>query len=104
MALAYLPRICNHCANPSCVASCPSGALSANAEDGIVLINQTRAADGAPAFPHVLKARRSTTIGSPANQRSILLLSAPSKRVSTCLLPFVRGPNLRYLGVLLWRC
>ena len=23
----YLPRICNHCLNPSCVASCPSGAL-----------------------------------------------------------------------------
>ena len=22
----YLPRICNHCVNPSCVASCPSGA------------------------------------------------------------------------------
>ena len=23
----YLPRICNHCINPACVASCPSGAL-----------------------------------------------------------------------------
>ena len=23
----YLPRICNHCLNPSCVASCPSGAF-----------------------------------------------------------------------------
>lgn len=23
----YLPRICNHCLNPCCVASCPSGAL-----------------------------------------------------------------------------
>jgi len=22
----YFPRICNHCLNPSCVASCPSGA------------------------------------------------------------------------------
>ena len=23
----YLPRICEHCLNPSCVASCPSGAM-----------------------------------------------------------------------------
>ena len=36
----YLPRICNHCLNPSCVASCPSGALYKRGEDGIVLINQ----------------------------------------------------------------
>ncbi|RMD92754.1 MAG: nitrate reductase subunit beta [Calditrichaeota bacterium] len=36
----YLPRICNHCLNPACVASCPSGALYKRGEDGIVLINQ----------------------------------------------------------------
>lgn len=36
----YLPRICNHCVNPACVASCPSGALYKRGEDGIVLINQ----------------------------------------------------------------
>ncbi len=36
----YLPRICNHCANPSCVASCPSGAIYKRGEDGIVLVNQ----------------------------------------------------------------
>ncbi|MCC7137164.1 MAG: nitrate reductase subunit beta [Planctomycetes bacterium] len=38
----YLPRICNHCLNPSCVASCPSGALYKRGEDGIVLLDQTR--------------------------------------------------------------
>ncbi len=38
----YLPRICNHCANPSCVASCPSGAIYKRGEDGIVLINQEK--------------------------------------------------------------
>ncbi len=38
----YLPRICNHCANPACVASCPSGALYKRGEDGIVLLNQER--------------------------------------------------------------
>ncbi|SCY35070.1 nitrate reductase subunit beta [Thiohalorhabdus denitrificans] len=36
----YLPRACNHCANPACVASCPSGALYKRDEDGIVLVDQ----------------------------------------------------------------
>jgi nitrate reductase beta subunit len=40
MVFFYLPRICNHCANPGCVASCPSGALYKRGEDGIVLVNQ----------------------------------------------------------------
>ena len=40
IAMMYLPRICNHCANPSCVAACPSGAIYKRGEDGIVLINQ----------------------------------------------------------------
>ena len=30
----YLPRICEHCLNPSCVASCPSGAMYKRTEDG----------------------------------------------------------------------
>ncbi|MCC6394463.1 MAG: nitrate reductase subunit beta [Bryobacterales bacterium] len=38
----YLPRICNHCLNPACVASCPSGALHKRGEDGIVLVDQKR--------------------------------------------------------------
>ncbi|MFP5504466.1 MAG: 4Fe-4S dicluster domain-containing protein, partial [Candidatus Sericytochromatia bacterium] len=36
----YLPRICNHCLNPACVAACPSGAIHKRAEDGSVLVNQ----------------------------------------------------------------
>ena len=40
MAFFYLPSICNHCLNPGCVASCPSGAIYKRGEDGIVLINQ----------------------------------------------------------------
>lgn len=39
MAMFYLPRICNHCLNPACVASCPSGAIYKRGEDGVVLIN-----------------------------------------------------------------
>ncbi len=38
----YLPRICEHCLNPACVASCPSGAMYKRAEDGIVLVDQDR--------------------------------------------------------------
>jgi nitrate reductase beta subunit len=38
----YLPRICEHCLNPSCAASCPSGAIYKRAEDGIVLVDQER--------------------------------------------------------------
>lgn len=40
MAFFYLPRICNHCLNPACLASCPSGAIYKRGEDGVVLINQ----------------------------------------------------------------
>jgi nitrate reductase / nitrite oxidoreductase, beta subunit len=38
----YLPRLCEHCLNPACVASCPSGALYKRDEDGIVLVDQER--------------------------------------------------------------
>ena len=38
----YLPRICEHCLNPSCAASCPSGAIYKREEDGIVLVDQDR--------------------------------------------------------------
>ncbi|HJV46337.1 MAG TPA: nitrate reductase subunit beta [Bacillota bacterium] len=38
--MMYLPRICEHCLNPGCVASCPSGAMYKRDEDGIVLVDQ----------------------------------------------------------------
>lgn len=38
----YLPRICEHCLNPSCAASCPSGAIYKRTEDGIVLVDQDK--------------------------------------------------------------
>ncbi|KJI84882.1 nitrate reductase, partial [Enterobacter hormaechei] len=37
--MMYLPRLCEHCLNPSCVATCPSGAIYKREEDGIVLID-----------------------------------------------------------------
>ena len=38
----YLPRICNHCLNPGCVAACPAGAIYKRGEDGIVLVSQEK--------------------------------------------------------------
>jgi nitrate reductase beta subunit len=38
----YLPRICNHCLNPGCVAACPAGAIYKRGEDGIVLLSQEK--------------------------------------------------------------
>jgi DMSO reductase family type II enzyme iron-sulfur subunit len=38
----YLPRICNHCANPACLAACPSGAIFKRDQDGVVLVDLDR--------------------------------------------------------------
>ncbi len=40
--MMYLPRLCEHCLNPSCVAVCPSGAIYKREEDGVVLIDQDK--------------------------------------------------------------
>lgn len=38
----YLPRLCEHCLNPACVASCPSGSIYKREEDGIVVVDQNK--------------------------------------------------------------
>lgn len=38
----YLPRLCNHCSNPACLAACSRNAIYKRQEDGIVLIDQER--------------------------------------------------------------
>ncbi|MDN5788319.1 nitrate reductase subunit beta [Pseudorhodobacter sp.] len=40
--MMYLPRLCEHCLNPSCVSACPSGAIYKREEDGVVLIDQDK--------------------------------------------------------------
>jgi complex iron-sulfur molybdoenzyme family reductase subunit beta len=38
----YLPRICNHCSSPGCLAACPRGAIFKREQDGVVLVDQAR--------------------------------------------------------------
>ncbi len=38
----YLPRLCNHCTKPACLAACPRQAIYKRETDGIVLIDQER--------------------------------------------------------------
>lgn len=38
----YLPRLCNHCSNPACLAACSRNAIYKRQEDGIVLVDQER--------------------------------------------------------------
>ncbi|KVD73929.1 nitrate reductase [Burkholderia sp. ABCPW 14] len=40
--MMYLPRLCEHCLNPTCVASCPSGSVYKREDDGIVLVDQDK--------------------------------------------------------------
>jgi nitrate reductase / nitrite oxidoreductase, beta subunit len=40
--MMYLPRLCEHCLNPACVAACPSGSIYKREEDGIVLVDQDK--------------------------------------------------------------
>jgi DMSO reductase family type II enzyme iron-sulfur subunit len=36
----YLPRLCNHCTRPACLAACPRQAIYKREQDGIVLVDQ----------------------------------------------------------------
>lgn len=38
----WLSLGCNHCQQPACLPVCPAGAISKRAEDGVVLLDQTR--------------------------------------------------------------
>jgi complex iron-sulfur molybdoenzyme family reductase subunit beta len=38
----YLPRVCNQCTKPACVAACPVKAIYKRGEDGIVLVDEKR--------------------------------------------------------------
>ncbi|MER6273337.1 nitrate reductase subunit beta [Streptomyces sp900105755] len=97
----YLPRICEHCLNPSCVASCPSGAMYKRTEDGIVLVDQDRCrgwrmcVTGCPYkkvyFNHTTGKAEKCTLCSPRIEAGL-----PTLCSETCV------GRLRYLGVVLY--
>ncbi|RBQ15216.1 nitrate reductase subunit beta [Spongiactinospora rosea] len=97
----FLPRICEHCLNPSCVASCPSGALYKRSEDGIVLVDQDRCrgwrmcVTGCPYkkvyFNHKTGKAEKCTFCFPRVE-----VGLPTVCSETCV------GRLRYLGVLLY--
>jgi len=39
---AWFSLACNHCANPACVAACPTDAISKREEDGIVILDMDK--------------------------------------------------------------
>ena len=101
MALFYLPRICNHCLNPSCVAACPSGAIYKRGEDGIVLINQD-----------VCRAWRMCVTACPYKKTYYNWSTGKSEKCILCYPRIEAGlapacmhscvGRIRYLGVLLY--
>ena len=97
----YLPRICEHCLNPSCAASCPSGAIYKRSEDGIVLVDQDRCrgwrmcVTGCPYkkvyFNHRTGKAEKCTFCFPRIEVGI-----PTVCAETCV------GRLRYIGVILY--
>ncbi|MFN8061323.1 MAG: nitrate reductase subunit beta [Vicinamibacterales bacterium] len=97
----YFPRICNHCLNPACVASCPSGALYKRGEDGIVLLDQSRC-----------RAWRSCIAACPYKKVYYNWFTGKSEKCILCFPRVETGQapacfhscvgRIRYLGVLLY--
>jgi nitrate reductase beta subunit len=98
--MMYLPRLCEHCLNPACVATCPSGAIYKREEDGIVLIDQDKC-----------RGWRMCITGCPYKKIYFNWKSGKSRSASSAtrvsnpdadrLLGNLRG-RIRYLGVLLY--
>jgi nitrate reductase beta subunit len=97
----YLPRTCNHCLNPACVAACPSGAVHKRGEDGIVAIDQDRCRAWracVPACPY-----KKTFYNWSAGKSEKCIFCFP--RIETGQAPACFHScvgRIRYLGVLLY--
>ncbi len=100
--MMYLPRLCEHCLNPSCVASCPSGAMYKRDEDGIVLVDQ-----------EACRGWRYCMTGCPYKKVYFNWQTNKAEKCTFCFpriesgLPTVcsetcTGGRIRYLGVLLY--
>ncbi|POF27746.1 nitrate reductase subunit beta [Roseibium marinum] len=99
--MMYLPRLCEHCLNPACVSSCPSGAIYKREEDGIVLIDQ-----------EVCRGWRMCVSGCPYKKVYYNWSTGKSEKCTLCY-PRIESGNptvcsetcvgrIRYLGVMLY--
>jgi len=99
--MMYLPRLCEHCLNPTCVAACPSGAIYKREEDGIVLIDQEKC-----------RGWRMCVSGCPYKKVYYNWKSGKSEKCTFCFPRIEVGEptvcsetcvgRIRYLGVLLY--
>ncbi|MBK5071751.1 nitrate reductase subunit beta [Budviciaceae bacterium CWB-B4] len=99
--MMYLPRLCEHCLNPACSATCPSGAIYKREEDGIVLIDQDKC-----------RGWRMCVTGCPYKKIYFNWKSGKSEKCTFCYPRIESGQptvcsetcvgRIRYLGVLLY--
>ena len=99
--MMYLPHLCEHCLNPSCVAACPSGAIYKREEDGIVLIDQEKC-----------RGWRMCVSGCPYKKIYFNWSSGKSEKCTFCYPRIESGQptvcsetcvgRIRYLGVVLY--
>ena len=99
--MMYLPRLCEHCLNPACVASCPSGAIYKREEDGVVLIDQDKC-----------RGWRMCVSGCPYKKIYFNWQSGKSEKCTFCYPRLEAGEptvcsetcvgRIRYLGVMLY--
>ena len=99
--MMYLPRLCEHCLNPTCVAACPSGAIYKREEDGIVLIDQDKC-----------RGWRMCVSGCPYKKVYFNWQSGKSEKCTFCYPRIESGDptvcsetcvgRIRYLGVMLY--
>lgn len=99
--MMYLPRLCEHCLNPACVAACPTGAIYKREEDGIVLIDQDKC-----------RGWRMCVSGCPYKKIYFNWESGKSEKCTFCYPRIEAGQptvcsetcvgRIRYLGVLLY--
>lgn len=96
--MMYLPRLCEHCLNPSCVATCPSGAIYKREEDGIVLIDQDKCVAGVCALA-VVRTKKSTSTGKAASQKNV---SSVTHELSPVNRPCAQKPA--WVASDIWAC
>ncbi len=97
----HLPRICNHCLNPGCLAACPAGAIYKRGEDGVVLVKQDQC-----------RAWRMCISGCPYKKTYYNWSTGKSEKCILCYPRLETGQapacfhscvgRIRYLGVLLY--